>query len=181
MAAPRFNHQHDNIAQLDLGKASRKKSRLRKEALGRCLHLIDIENLAGTGSPSYNAVVDVRDRYTKRLVEDGDLVIVAANHRAMRTVALAWTGARILQRSGSDGADLALADVLREERLAERFNTISIGSGDGIFAQVCSWLSRSSVMTIAVSNSQSLAMRLRLAADKTIYLDMEPLSHMRAA
>ena len=41
--------------------------------------------------------------------------IVACSHHAARTVAFAFPGARHLWRSGPNGADLALLDVLENE------------------------------------------------------------------
>ena len=178
--APEDSHSTDGIMS-ELGAPSNKRSRLRSDARGRCLHLIDIENLTGSSSPTSEEVVDVRDRYLEQFFQEGDLVIMAASHHAMRRAAFAWPDARKMQRSGRDGADLALIDVLVNEGVSEKFNTVMIGSGDGIFADVCTWLGMSSVMTIAVSNSRSISMKLRLAADKTIYLDLEPLEYHSVA
>ena len=102
----------------------------------RQLILIDIENLTGTPSPTSkrsrgqdspaSGRARVRQRPAHRRLQPP-----RCPHRGLRV-----SGARHLWRSGPDGADRALLDVLENERVDERFERVTICSGDGIFAAV---------------------------------------------
>ena len=131
----------------------------------RTLHLIDIENLVGDPRPDLATIRLTRLSYESQvLVGDGDLVVVASNHGCGLDVGLAYSGARLLWRSGPDGADRALLDVLTEREVPGRFDRVVFGSGDGIFAGPVAALAASGVSTLVVSRPGSLARSLRLAA-----------------
>jgi hypothetical protein len=134
---------------------------------GRHLILIDIENLTATPSPTCEEV-EMATEALRHVVPDFDDAqhIVACSHHAAPTVAFAFRSARHLWRSGPDGADLALLDVLENERVDERFERVTICSGDGIFAASAAWLADVDVdvdVTV-VSLPGHLAARLELAA-----------------
>ena len=102
----------------------------------RTLHLVDIENLAGAALPSRDQVTEVQGLYVARLtVGADDQVVMATSHRAFMNAALGWPSARYRVRSGPNGADLELLDVLQHEDVAARFTHVVIGSGDGLFSQ----------------------------------------------
>ena len=63
-----------------------------------------------------------------------DQVEIASSHLTLVNAALGWPHARYRVRSGPDGADLELLDVLRRENVASRFTHVAIGSGDRLFA-----------------------------------------------
>lgn len=132
---------------------------------GRHLILIDIENLAGTASPRRKeveaVVVGLREVVPGF---DDDQKIVACSHHAAQTVAFSFPPARHLWRSGVDGADLALLDVLQNERVHERFERLTICSGDGIFTTSAAKLAGAGVEVAAVALPGHLAARLQLAA-----------------
>jgi hypothetical protein len=129
----------------------------------RALHLVDIENLIGLARPSFADVAACYDAYCP-LIRCHDLVVVACNHGAFAAVAWGWPDARRLVRSGDNGADEALLDVLRYERIDERFNAVVVGSGDGIFAEAVAGLGGLGVAVTVVSRREALSRRLRLAA-----------------
>jgi hypothetical protein len=137
----------------------------------RHLVLIDIENLAATPSPTIqeaelvtNALRDVVSGF------DDAQCIVACSHHAAQTVAFSFPSARHLWRSGRDGADLALLDVLENERVEERFGRVTICSGDGIFAASAAFLAGAHVDVTIVSLEGHLAARLELAAREVAFL-----------
>jgi hypothetical protein len=100
------------------------------------LHLVDIENLAGPALPTLGQVRDEQDRYADRLAFGGlDHVVIASSHLTLLNAALGWPHDRCRVRSGPDGADLELLDVLHGENVASRFTHVVIGSGDGLFAR----------------------------------------------
>jgi hypothetical protein len=153
-----------------------RKPRLRAGAHGRYparrLHLVDIENLAGAAIPSFGQVREVQDLYAERMGFDAvDHVVVASSHLALLNAALGWPHARYRVRSGPDGADLELLDVLRHENVAERFTRVAIGSGDGAFALAAAALAAAGVWVTVVSRRGSLSARLALAAHEVIFID----------
>jgi hypothetical protein len=138
---------------------------------GRHLVLIDIENLTSTPSPTREEVemvtIALRD-----VVHGFDQAqrIVACSHHAAPAVAFAFPPARHLWRSGRDGADRALLDVLENERVDERFACVTICSGDGIFAAMAASLALADVEVTVVSLEGQLAARLELAARDVVLL-----------
>jgi NYN domain len=138
----------------------------------RGLHLIDIENLAGDGMPSLPQVRAVQDSYAGSLTFSGlDQVVIASSHWTLLSAGLGWPHARYRIRSGPDGADLELLDVLEYEAVAARFARVIIGSGDGAFARAAASLAAAGVRVIVVSRRGSLSSRLAIAANEIIYLD----------
>ena len=138
----------------------------------RTLHLVDIENLAGAALPSRDQVTEVQGLYVARLaVGADDQVVMAASHRAFLNAALGWPSARYRVRSGPNGADLELLDVLQHEDVATRFTHVVIGSGDGLFSQAAASLKARDVWVTVVSRRDSLSGNLARSAVDVIYLD----------
>jgi hypothetical protein len=143
----------------------------------RTMHLIDIENLTGSALPSEANAARVRATYRKHVgVGPDDHVVVACSHLAFEHAGFGWPDARHLVRSGPDGADCELLDVLYLENVAARFDRVVIGSGDWIFAEAAAYLASRGCHVTVVSRRESLSARLRLAAHEVIYLDSEMLS-----
>lgn len=139
---------------------------------GRRLHLVDIENLAGDTTPSLSQVRAVYDRYSGCLPFGAmDQVVIGSSHLTLLNAALGWPDARYRIRSGPDGADLELLDVLLCENVAVRFTHIVIGSGDGIFATAASILADTGIRVTVVSRRRCLSPRLQLAAHDVHFID----------
>jgi hypothetical protein len=101
-----------------------------------------------------------------------DHVVVASSHITLKTAGAYWPGARYLARSGPDGADLALLDVISWERVAERFTHILIASGDHISAGEAAGLIARGCHVTVVSRYTGLSRQLAVAAGRqVIYLD----------
>jgi hypothetical protein len=139
----------------------------------RTLHVVDIENLAGAAVPTLTRVVEVQGQYLSCLrLHADDQVVLAANHLALLNAGLGWPHARYRVRSGKDGADLALLDVLEHENVAARFTHVVIGSGDGRFVRAVASLAARGVHVTVVSRWGSLACELATAAGgNVVYLD----------
>lgn len=138
----------------------------------RALHVVDIENLAGAAVPSLAQVAEVQGQYLTCLgFGAGDQVVLAANHLALLNAGLGWPNARYRVRSGKDGADLELLDVLEHENVAARFSHVVIGSGDGGFGHAAASLAARGVQITVVSRWGSLAYELAKVAGHVIYLD----------
>jgi NYN domain len=138
----------------------------------RTLHLIDVENLVGSGVPRLWQVRKIHDAYAERVGFGAlDQVVVACNHLALLNAGLGWPHARYRVRSGPDGADLELLHVLTHENVVERFTHFVIASGDGSFAPAAACLTASYRRVTVVSRVQRLSTRLKLAAHEVIYLE----------
>jgi hypothetical protein len=137
----------------------------------RHLVLIDIENLAATASPTTQDVGMVKT-VLGLLMPDFDTAqrIVACSHHAAPAVAFAFPGARHLWRSGPNGADLELLDVLENERVDQRFGRVTLCSGDGNFASSVARLAGAHVDVTVVALKGKLAARLELAARHVVKL-----------
>jgi hypothetical protein len=133
--------------------------------LGRTLHLVDIENLAGNPDASPTEINEVLVAYRKLVPPSPqDHVVIASSRHIGLAVGLAWPGARLLWRDGPNGADLALiGDALPEYRSA-RYTGVIVGSGDGIFSGLVVALRRRGLATGVVSRRGSLSETLRGAA-----------------
>ena len=144
----------------------------RRRFPARRLHLVDIENLAGGSLPSLSQVCEAQGLYAGCLAFGAmDQVEVASSHLTLLNAALGWPHAHYRVRSGPDGADLALLDVLRHENVARRFTHVAIGSGDHLFAEEAAHLAAQGVWVTVVSRRRSLSPRLALAAREVIFLD----------
>jgi hypothetical protein len=138
----------------------------------RTLHVVDIENLAGAPVPSLTLVSEVQVRYVACLgFGANDQVVLAASHLALLNAGLGWPHARYRVRSGKDGADLELIDVLVHENVAARFSHVVIGSGDGMFGATAASLADRGVYVTVVSRRASLAKGLARVASDVVYLD----------
>jgi hypothetical protein len=100
--------------------------------------------------------------------------IVACSHHAAPMVAFGFPGARHLWRSGPDGADLALLEVLENENVDQRFGQVTLCSGDGIFAETAVHLARAHVDVTVIARAGQLSRRLELAASQVIKLPDPP-------
>lgn len=148
------------------------------DARGRALHLVDIENLVGSPRPHRAEVAEVHYAYTRRFVRPGDLLTVACNHGAAPLVAWEWPGARLLLRSGADGADRALLEVIQHEAVHARFASVHIASGDGIFTDAAARLGAYGVVVTVVARPGSLSRTLRMAAGSFQLLDLAPVGEL---
>lgn len=157
----------------------RARSHYRSSAAGRSfpersLHVVDIENLAAAKIPRLSQIREVQNCYAERLTFRAfDQFVIASSRLTLLNAALGWPHARYRARSGPDGADLELLDVLLREDIAARFTHVAIGSGDGVFAAPAANLAAAGVWVTVVSRRDSLSARLALAACEVIYLDAQ--------
>jgi hypothetical protein len=154
-------------------RRTRRRQQRRSPYPGRTLHLIDIENLAGTGRPHRHQVRALYSTYCLRVgLGAMDQVVVACSELTIREAGYCWPGARCLIRPGPDGADLDLLAVIEQERVAERFSHVAIASGDGVFTMAAVGLAAAGCQVTVVSRRAGLSKRLALvAASPVIYLD----------
>ena len=138
------------------GGRRRQPAAARRQFPARRLHLVDVENLAGDSLPSLGQIREVQDLYTGCLgIGAVDQVVIASSHLTLLNAALGWPRARYRVRSGPDGADLELLDVVASENVATRFTHVAIGSGDGVFAHAAASLAAAGVWVTVVSRRRS--------------------------
>ena len=107
----------------------------------RTLFLVDVENLVGHGRLTAQEVATARSEVAAiRPIADQDLVIIGSHPGNVIAAGQGWPGARYVCRRGSDGADLALLEVVAYENVHTRFTQIVIASGDGIFSYAAAYL-----------------------------------------
>ena len=136
----------------------------------RAFHLVDIENLLAL-EHGQSVSADAGRLYSSvARVSSGDLILVAADESRLFSVCAAFPGARVRPGYGADGADLALIDNTDLDHIANRFDTIVIGSGDGRFLDVAYRARRLGLEVIVVSRPASLSGRLAPYAD--VIIDM---------
>ena len=138
----------------------------------RHLVIVDAENVGACAVPSATHAASSRAALTFQspTALDASFVVVACNHLAAPAVSWEWKRARKLWRSGPNGADLALLEVLQTEGIAGRFDRVTICSGDGIFAETVAMLAALGITTTVVGLAGHISARLRLAATITIEL-----------
>jgi hypothetical protein len=104
-------------------------------------------------------------------VGGADLVVVSSSHHTAKATWFGWGNARRVVRSGPDGADLALIEIIEKEDVVARFGRIVIASGDQIFAGPAAALQAAGVAVTVVSRPELLSRRLRFAVRDVRYLD----------
>lgn len=142
----------------------------------RAIHLVDIENLLEGPTFSDIDVMGLMESYfilSERRV--GDHVVIATCHRAALAAWFGCPDARRLVRSGLDGADLALLDVMTSEKLAARYDRVVIGSGDGIFSEAAAELQAQGASVRVVTRRNQLSRRLAFAVRDVRYLEDIPI------
>ncbi|GAA3146930.1 hypothetical protein [Nonomuraea roseoviolacea] len=139
---------------------------------GRAIHLLDIENLAASPTPAATEIAHTMSDYLRRVpVGPLDQFVVGVNPRSLAEVGRVIHGAQILTRSGPDGADSVLTEMAVNDRIDLRFERVVIGSGDGYFADLATWLTAHDVQVTVVSRTGLLSWRLYVAVRDITYLD----------
>jgi len=155
----------------------------RQVAEGRALHLIDLENLCGGTRPSPGLVAAIEAAYRLSApVGPMDQTVLGTSEAAARAMYFNWGGpARWVHRSGPDGADLKLLEVLEQEQVVGRFGRVVIGSGDGVFADCVGYLQQLGVQVTVVCGHGALSKRLQFAAREVVQLHFPSLQATQMA
>lgn len=145
--------------------------KIQRELRGRRMIAIDLENIVGS---TVRTAAQAQWAYQQlnRLVDlhGADAHVIVGVGPASVLAAMGWKAPhRLVVRSGGDGADLALLDVLRED-VESRFEEVYLISGDHIFADDVSRLGGCGVDVTVVGMPGTVSARLRLAAARTLYL-----------
>lgn len=154
------------------------------KARNRRLVLVDIENIVGGGismATQVHAAQSAIEAVVSPRVDDQ--LVLACGRFSVGIVGFEWAGPHRLKfRSGVDGADLELLDVLESECVGERFAELVLVSGDGIFTDAISRLAMASGIDVTVaSRPDACSRRLRMAAKSVLHIDFDPSAFMEAA
>jgi len=104
----------------------------------RSLHLIDLENLCGSGLPPTSLIEKVWRTYRYGVpTSSEDHYIVGTSHlfAARAWFVLPDQGIQRRARSGKDGGELAILTNLDLDHAVSRFDRLVIASGDGMFTE----------------------------------------------
>lgn len=145
----------------------------KKRALrGRRLVIVDIENVVGgavlTTEQAVGAHLSIQE---VAALNGSEQVVIGTSHVGLVSTGIGWRGPRLVVRSGENGADLALLDVLTEERIEERFDEVVLVSGDGIFTEAVAALGAAGVDVMVVAPLGHCSKRLRVAARHSVLFD----------
>jgi len=137
----------------------------------RTLCLVDIENMACSSEVAASKVNHIQ-RLVNRTVDlrDDDHVVIASSHHNAVATCYGWQGsAQRRIRSGHDGADIALLDVIADpEWVAARYQRVVIASGDHIFSWAVARLKAAGLDVVVIAPPVGLSKRLRLAAGPAV-------------
>ena len=161
----------------------------------RSLHLIDLENLCGSGLPPTSLIETVWRTYRYGVpTSPEDHYIVGTSHlfAARAWFVLPEQGIQRRIRSGKDGGELAILADLDLDHAASRFDRLVIASGDGMFTETAKAAREHGLHVHQVSGlgscSRALAAtahthsRLRLAAiEPALQLTSAQVLHALAA
>jgi len=140
----------------------------------RLLFLGDIENLAwdqSLNTVTVSSIQQISFAVHTKFTQYNAQEVIATSHHFAKKVWFAWgRTTRRLLGSGPDGADRKLIDLINNEDIAQRFTSVIIGSGDGIFAEPAAQLAAQGLHITAAYGSGGLSKRLALAAHETIQL-----------
>lgn len=136
------------------------------------VHLVDLENVVGSGHVIESDARRVRDLYLRSgVVTTGDQVIIGVSHHNELAAGYGWPEARRVVLSGQDGADLALQAVMASEGIDRRFGACLLSSGDGGFAHPVASLIKLGLPVGVIAPKGRLAAGLRLAASAVCEVD----------
>lgn len=143
---------------------------------GRRLVVVDIENMVG-GAVLSQAQADAAWRGIEQviLLRGDDHIVIGASHLSALAAGLSRPSARLLVRSGLNGADSVLLEVLDEENVENRFDEVVVISGDGIFADTIARLGGLGVPVTIVARLGHVARRLRMAAARVALILESPV------
>lgn len=103
----------------------------------RTAYLLDLDNLAGSGCPSFKRIRAVLESFERIYnPQSGDQVYCAGTGKSAFHAKSLRPGYSVRSGVGRDGADRLLLELATPGFLRERFERVVLGSGDWIFASL---------------------------------------------
>ena len=142
------------------------------EMLHKSGHVMDLDNLLGTTSPTPDQVKQLATAYeAEAKYLHGDLSIFATNHFSASVTAFEWPfSGQLFVKSGNDGADKVLAEHLDDLIRAQGITRIVIGSGDHYFLDSVRYAQKLGMKVHVVAKYGTLSPALQLAANSYSFL-----------
>ena len=170
--------QINNTTFMETPKIGDSRRLLTTKGKGKAILLCDIENLAYDFRKKGFNKDDVRlvhERVMTLVAHLKPYQVVATSHYFWLEVMAGWKSPNFFPtlRSGKDGADLALLNAFRDKNCGDRYETILIASGDGIFSSLAAELSSAGKEVITLFGRGGLAKKLELASEQTIDLNIQ--------
>jgi hypothetical protein len=126
------------------------------------LHLIDIENLVGSGLFDRFTVQQVRRAYlAASRAENSDTFVIASGPQNRGALYEGWPGATYMWRKGPDGADILLTEVFASLNNPTTYERLFIGSGDHRLATVADEAVKLSLPVTVISAGNRLSHAFR--------------------
>lgn len=140
----------------------------------RSLHIIDIENLAGTEHANIEAIAVTSTNYrSSTRIGPMDQIVVGTNMDPTYrlTVGLEWPGAQVVSGHGPNGSDHALLTAVDPTWVVDRgFERVVIGSGDRCFASLGTTLKRAGVVVQVIARAHETHCSLWPASHRVVAL-----------
>ena len=137
----------------------------------RRIVMLDIENLNGGAVENVSSATIAWAEIAHAIhLRADEQVVIGVGPSSLLATGVSQPAARKVLGRGLDGADHALIRVMKEERLASRFNEVIIASGDGIFSDIAAELGARGMTVTVVAREGRLSTRLRLAAGHVVVL-----------
>lgn len=134
----------------------------------RHLHLVDIENLgvAVSGGPVAKGTGVVY----RKVATPGrfDQFLVGADASRIFDIDREFPGVRRYAGRGPDGGENAILDDVDPDLLAQRFDALTVGSGDGRFCDIATEVRSQGLHLRVISRPERLSRRLRRLADEFV-------------
>lgn len=150
------------------------RKRWARQVSRRELHLVDPENLVGTGAMTAEEVAAVMAVYREAtgIATDAQIVFGTSSWEGDCAARFGWghRPGRFVRALGPSGAERALLAEVGAGP-AVPFGRVVIGSGDGIFALVANRLRAAGTRVVVVSWRSALSRTLAAIADEVVYLD----------
>jgi hypothetical protein len=126
------------------------------------IHLVDIENLIGSGRFNTWQVRKAKHLYEKMVHPlASDIVIIAAGPQNKRAIYEGWGHALYCWRKGKDGADQALLSFFGHLEKPRTFSAVYLGSGDGGLAPIAHVTTQLGVPFTVVARGSNCSWKLK--------------------
>lgn len=140
----------------------------------RTFTVLDLENQCGGSElvPAY--AKEVKRQFKSLALPFPSQTVIAVGSRAYSLypqLSFDFREARILCRSGINGADICLCEVLINEAAAARSKYVVIGSGDAMFAKPAAFLKAKGTNILVIGRRGSISSQLFKVANQVMYID----------
>ena len=173
----------NNVRQMNALESRCTSGYILKSQHARELHVLDIENMLGSGRFSENDVSNLAASYSRsvRPSEDAHIIAAASSEDGAAAIGFGWPGLRLCWKPGRNGADECLVEVLESEHVASRFDHVYIASGDWIFTDSAIAIAKAGCRVTVVSGRGKLSTGLTHSCSDIRSLQLMELDELATA